>query len=259
MRQKCFHFQIPSLLSTNRRLLAARGSLDSAETLQGKQSCLSLETFARKLCKLFHCGQTNVLDAEFRLDEMTPVSVGPQRGEVAANVTPSSDAETRRHKLEQEYDRIWNEFGASLGRLARSYESQAQAREDLLQEMHLAIWTALPRFRVESSLRTFVFRIAHNRALTHVWKKKRTGFSEPAEGLPDPRKSPEGTAIQRVDQSRLLDAICLLPIPFRQVLTLALEDLPHSEIAAVLGISESNVAVRMNRARKLLKERLGRR
>lgn len=162
-------------------------------------------------------------------------------------------------QLERVYYQVWTDFGASLGRLASSYESEVQAREDLLQEIRLAIWMALPRFRGDSSLRTFVFRIAHNRALTHVWRRKRAGISEEPQDIPDPRSSPEADTMQRVDQSRLIEAIRLLPIPFRQILTLALEDFSHAEIAAILGISENNVAVRMNRARKQLRERLGRR
>src|SRR5207245_2506543 len=81
-------------------------------------------------------------------------------------------------RLEQEYERIWLEYGASLGRLASSYEWEPQARQDLLQEIRLAIWVALPKFRNESSLRTFIFRIAHNRALTHIWQKKRVQVFE---------------------------------------------------------------------------------
>jgi DNA-directed RNA polymerase specialized sigma24 family protein len=123
-----------------------------------------------------------------------------------------------RAELERAYEQLWVEHGASLARLAWSYERDPQAQEDLLQEIRLAIWTALP----------------------------------------DPRSSPELSVISRADELRLIETIRLLPIPFRQVLTLALEDLSHAEIALVLGISENNVAVRMNRARKLLKERLGR-
>ncbi|HUO17095.1 MAG TPA: RNA polymerase sigma factor [Verrucomicrobiae bacterium] len=175
----------------------------------------------------------------------------------------SADAATNpahsRQRLQHEYEQLWSEFGASLARLAASYESNPQSREDLLQEIRLAIWMALPRFRGDASLRTFIFRIAHNRALTHVWRRKRSGMAEESEEILDPRSSPEASAINRADQSRLLTAIRLLPIPFRQVLTLALEDLSHAEISAVLGISENNVAVRMNRAKKLIKERLGRR
>jgi RNA polymerase sigma factor (sigma-70 family) len=178
--------------------------------------------------------------------------------DVAIEVTGNPDlSKTRREQLEAEYERLWAEFGASVGRLASSYESRAHAREDLLQDIRLAIWTALPRFREDASLRTFVFRIAHNRALTHVWQRKKAGQPEESEEVVDERENPEASAIQTANRLRLVEAIRGLPIPFRQVLTLALEDLTHAEIAAVLGISENNVAVRMNRARNLLKEILG--
>ena len=58
-------------------------------------------------------------------------------------------------------------------------------------------------------------------------------------------------------QARLAQAIRSLPVAYRQVITMSLEGLPHGEIALVLGISESNVAVRLNRARALLREKLG--
>jgi RNA polymerase sigma factor (sigma-70 family) len=179
-------------------------------------------------------------------------------GRDAAEVTGDPDlSNTRRDQLEAEYERLWAEFGASLGRLASSYESRPHAREDLLQDIRLAIWTALPRFRGDASLRTFIFRIAHNRALTHVWQRKKAGQSEEPDDVVDVRENPEASAIQTTNRVRLVEAIRGLPIPFRQVITLALEDLSHGEIATVLGISENNVAVRMNRARNLLKEILG--
>ena len=177
---------------------------------------------------------------------------------VAAEVSENPDpGKIGREQLEAEYERLWAEFGASIGRLASSYESRAHAREDLLQDIRLAIWTALPRFRGDASMRTFVFRIAHNRALTHVWRRKNAGQPEEAENVVDARENPEASAIENTNRAKLVDAIRGLPIPFRQVITLALEDLSHAEIAAVLGISENNVAVRMNRARNLLKEILG--
>lgn len=162
-----------------------------------------------------------------------------------------------RKQLEREYEQLWRDHGASLSRLASSYELDVHAREDLLQEIRLAIWVALPRFRGESSLRTFLFRIAHNRALTHVWRRKRNISSEDSDETVDTRAGPEAVAIQAMNCSRLMDAILQLPLSFRQVITLSLEDLSHAEIASVLGISENNVAVRMNRGRNLLREGLG--
>ena len=57
--------------------------------------------------------------------------------------------------------------------MAGAYEREPAAREDLYQDVLIALWRALPRFRGESSLATFVFRVGHNRAMTHcarsVW------------------------------------------------------------------------------------------
>ena len=69
--------------------------------------------------------------------------------------------------LEQRYDRILQEHGPALRRVAATYEADPARREDLFQEICLALWQALPRFREEASERTFAFRIAHNRGLTH--------------------------------------------------------------------------------------------
>lgn len=164
----------------------------------------------------------------------------------------------RRQQLELEYEKLWSEYGASLSRLASSYEFLPQAREDLLQEIRLALWTALPNFRGDCSLRTFVYRIAHNRALTHVWRRKAQPLDdeEPPDVM-DPKSNPERSAIQTANYSKLMAAIRSLPVPYRQVITMTLEELPQAEIASVLGISENNVAVRVNRARKLLREKMG--
>ena len=164
----------------------------------------------------------------------------------------------RRQQLERDYESLWNEFGVSLARLASSYEYLPQAREDLLQEIRLALWTALPKFRGDCSLRTFVYRIAHNRAMTHLWRRKvQPVTEEEPPDVTDPKANPERSAIQNANHAKLMAAIRKLPLPFRQVITMTLEELPQSEIAAVLGISENNVAVRLNRARKLLREQMG--
>jgi RNA polymerase sigma-70 factor (ECF subfamily) len=73
----------------------------------------------------------------------------------------------------------------------------------------------------------------------------------------DPRPQPEEQASQQRQRIRLVAAIQSLPVAYRQIVTLVLEDLSHAEIADVLGISENNVAVRLNRARKALKAALG--
>jgi RNA polymerase sigma factor (sigma-70 family) len=159
---------------------------------------------------------------------------------------------------EEQFDRIMRDHGAAIGRLAASYEASSGSREELAQEIALAIWQALPNFRGECSERTFIYRIAHNRALTHVWRRRPS--HEPLEDLSeqqhpvDPQPRPDEQAAQKGRRASLMSAIQSLPVAHRQVLLLTLEELSQAEIAEVLGITETNVAVRLNRARKALKE-----
>ena len=94
---------------------------------------------------------------------------------------------------DKDFERVLAEFGPALRRLAGSYEPDAGRRDDLAQEIAIALWRALPRFRGECSMRTFVYRIAHNRALTHVWRRGRTLTTEVAEAeqVVDPAESAE--------------------------------------------------------------------
>lgn len=156
---------------------------------------------------------------------------------------------------ERQFDRLLEANGASLARLAASYTNTASDRDDLLQEIALAIWQALPRFRGESSERTFAFRIAHNRGIDYLARyRSQMPAGEPEGDLPDPAPNPESGLAREQQAGRLRRAVHRLPIGYRQVVTLTLEGLSYGEIAEVLGISESNVGARLTRARQLLRD-----
>ena len=140
--------------------------------------------------------------------------------------------------------------------MAGSYTSNRSDREDLFQDIALAIWLALPRFRGESSERTFMFRIAHNRAITFLARRRLPTTSDEEMELPDSRPDPESGLATEERRARLFDAIHRLPIDYRRVITLALEGMSYAEIAEILGISESNVGVRLKRAREMLRRGL---
>jgi DNA-directed RNA polymerase specialized sigma24 family protein len=78
-------------------------------------------------------------------------------------------------ELHGRFDSIVAQYGAALGRLAAVYGGD-DGRDDLLQEILIGIWQALPRFRGEASERTFVFRIAHNRGITHRATRRALSF-----------------------------------------------------------------------------------
>jgi RNA polymerase sigma factor (sigma-70 family) len=163
--------------------------------------------------------------------------------------------------LEQQFERILGEHGAAISRLAFSYETVAAIREELVQEIALAIWQALPHFRGECTERTFVFRIAHNRGLRHVARRGPPQQSlddlEEAEEPVDLRPRPDEQLARMNQRERLLSGVQALPIAHKQMIVLMLEGLSHAEIGEVLGITDNNVAVRLTRARKALKEAMG--
>ena len=161
-----------------------------------------------------------------------------------------------RAEIEKRYHELLSSNGPALLRLARSYTNSTSDRDDLFQDIALAIWTALPRFRNESSERTFVFRIALNRAITFLAQRRQATPVNDEIEVPDLRRNPEKEFAKHEEASRLTEAIQTLPIEYRQVITLTLEGLSYAEIADVLGIGENNVGVRLNRARQMLRRML---
>jgi RNA polymerase sigma-70 factor (ECF subfamily) len=162
-----------------------------------------------------------------------------------------------RAELEQRLTALLAANGAALGRLAASYATSPSDRDDLLQEISVALWQALPRFRGECSERTFLFRIAHNRCIAHLARRRPVVRLEGSElELADPAPNAESALSQQQEGERLLAAIRQLPLNYRQVIVLTLEGLDYRDIAQVLGIGESNVGVRLNRARHLLRQQL---
>jgi RNA polymerase sigma factor (sigma-70 family) len=178
-------------------------------------------------------------------------------GTDAVSVDAGSSKVLERAALEQSFDRLLTANGPALARLAGSYTNTPSDRDDLLQEIAIAIWQALPRFRRECSERTFLFRIAHNRGIAYLARTRSQppGLTEEIE-VHDPAPDPESGLAQEERAERLRRAIHRLPVVYRQVVTLTLEGLGYGEISEVLGISESNVGVRLTRARQLLRESL---
>jgi RNA polymerase sigma factor (sigma-70 family) len=160
-----------------------------------------------------------------------------------------------RAELERQFDRLLAENGAAISRLAASYTNSAADRDDLVQEIALSIWRGLPQFRGECSERTFIFRIAHNRAVTHLVRRRPQGTAEMVD-VPDSAPTPEAGLAREQQGERLRRAVHALPLLYRQVVTLMLEGIDYGEIAQVLGISESNVGARLSRARQMLRQAL---
>jgi RNA polymerase sigma-70 factor, ECF subfamily len=165
------------------------------------------------------------------------------------------DAE--RSGQDQRYREAAAEFGAALDRLARGYEADPDLRRDLRQEIHVQLWRSLGRFDGRCSLKTWVYRVAHNVAATHVLKHK---AKAPLVGLdelghtPD-LDDPESTTGERHAVERLQALIRALKPPDSQIMLLYLEGLDASAIGEVTAISPGAVAVKIHRIKAVLAER----
>ena len=93
---------------------------------------------------------------------------------------------------DQRYDAAAAEFGAAIERLARGYEANPEARRDLVQDIHIALWRSLAGFDGRCALRTWVYRVAHNTAVSHVQGARPADGAHPGAGAAG---SPGGLAL----------------------------------------------------------------
>jgi len=149
-------------------------------------------------------------------------------------------------------------YGAALERLARAYEADADRRSDLLQEIHIGLWRSFASFDGRCSMRTWVYRVAHNVAISQV--ARRRSRAPTLVGLEELESMSH--AIDReqgIDDRRALDRLMTLIHalkPFdRQVILLYLEGLDAASIGDITGFSASNVATKVHRIKKVLAER----
>jgi RNA polymerase sigma-70 factor, ECF subfamily len=147
------------------------------------------------------------------------------------------------------YDQCAGEFGAALERLARGYEHDPAVRADLLQDIHLALWRSLAGFDGRCSLRTWVYRVAHNTATTFVVRQQRqrrlvlVGLEEIESMAAPPADGGLDILLGLIQKLKPLD---------RQVILSYLEGLDAASISDITGLSPSNIATKIHRIKNVL-------
>jgi RNA polymerase sigma-70 factor (ECF subfamily) len=150
------------------------------------------------------------------------------------------------------------EHGGIVLKVARAYTLAPEDCQDLVQEILLQAWRSMPTFRRECGMSTWLYRVALNTALGWHRKEQRRRIShEPIFAIDDiAAAGPDSAqqAAQREAVERLYAAIRQLPKADAALVLLYLDDFTYRQMADVLGISENNVGVKLNRARKALAE-----
>lgn len=147
-------------------------------------------------------------------------------------------------------------YGPALDRLARAWEADAERRRDLLQEIHVALWRSFERFDERCSLRTWVYRVAHNVGASHVARDRRAKLVTLADLDEQPGGDDVVSAVEKRELlGRLLQLVRRLGPIDRQVIHLYLEGMDATAIGEITGLSADNVATKVHRTKKLLAKR----
>ena len=156
--------------------------------------------------------------------------------------------------------RQWlGEHQGILVKIARARASTANDQEDLFQEMLLQLWLSIPRFRGDSRASTWIYRVALNTSM--AWDRSHRRYRDRVRTLAAPSEVVDpihdaGRHDDAAEVDRLYGAIRTLPKVDASIVLLHLDGLSYREMADVLGISLSNVGVRLNRAKRRLFEAL---
>ena len=131
-----------------------------------------------------------------------------------------------------------------IHKVCRIYRDSPEDREDLFQEVIFQLWRSYPSFSGGSKSSTWLYRVALNTAMAS-FRKNRPNVTS-AEYLPDVQFENINTEGNE-RQEKLFECIKRLSEPDRALIALYLDELSYQEIAGILGISENNVGVKLNR------------
>jgi RNA polymerase sigma-70 factor (ECF subfamily) len=148
--------------------------------------------------------------------------------------------------MQSDFDEIYKSYWPKIFRLCMGYVNDDSLAQDLAQETFITVWKQLDKFRNESAIGTWIYRIATNHCLRQIERDKRFLKSEMPYDLKE-----ESNQIEPKIQF-LYKCISELPELDRIVISLELEDVKQAEIATITGLTESNIRVKIHR----IKERL---
>lgn len=154
---------------------------------------------------------------------------------------------------EQPFLDMMREHQGIIHKVCRLYRDSPQDREDLFQEITYQLWSAFPRYRGESKLSSWMYRLALNTAIGSFRKKRpQLNYEEVLPEIADEVPNEE----QAIREERLFAALKQLNDAEKAIITLYLEEHSYKQISEIIGISENNVGVKLNRIKHKIQQLL---
>ena len=159
--------------------------------------------------------------------------------------------------MQKEFKNIVDEYNGILYKIGRSYSTEEADFKDLYQEMLIQLWKSFARFKGESKISTWIYRVALNTALTFQRNQKRKKTPDSLENLGFKLSDQSGEALNRAFQKEekielLYHCINLLKKDDRAIVLLHLEGKKYDEIAEITGLKTNHIGVKLLRIKKQL-------
>ncbi|MDR6369628.1 RNA polymerase sigma-70 factor (ECF subfamily) [Chryseobacterium bernardetii] len=148
------------------------------------------------------------------------------------------------------FEEIYELYWQKIFRLCMGYVNDSELARDLAQETFIIVWQQLPKFRNESSVGTWIFRIASNNCLRQIEKEKKFAKTDLPINLEEKKQESMEPQIQMLYQF-----ISELAETDRIIISLELEEIKQAEIAHIVGLSESNIRVKIHRIKEKLTQK----
>lgn len=146
-----------------------------------------------------------------------------------------------------EFDKIYESHWDKIYRLCMGYVNDPDQAKDLTQETFITVWEKLPTFRNESNIGTWIYRIATNTCLSQIKKRDKVNKAIELDNMNIPETS------EMDDEIKLLyQFISELPELDRIIISLELEEIKQNEISKIVGLSDSNIRVKIHRIKEKL-------
>jgi len=163
--------------------------------------------------------------------------------------------------MESAFKQLLDQHNRILYKIGRSYTTNQADFDDLYQEMLIQLWKAYPRFRGDSKVSTWLYRVALNTALTFTRKTNRNMWFQPIDAaapVVDESDQLKAEATEQQQQINLMyRCINQLAKDDRAIILLHLEGKSYEEMAEIIGIGKSNLGVKLMRLKKRLAKMMG--
>ena len=148
------------------------------------------------------------------------------------------------------FEEIYDTYYSKIFRLCMGYMNDHDWAQDVTQETFITVWQKLSQFRNESAIGTWIYRIASNHCLRQLQKQSKMPKGEMPVQLED-IPPPDTDSLVAL----LYKCIAELPEIDRIIISLELEDVKQAEIASIVGLSETNIRVKVYRIKEKLSQK----